>query len=71
MSYVIGFSDTGIADLSKKYVDNVNKGNMINRSSMRNDEEMYKLVTALNNDIRSSYPPDLHFSLHQEDEKNT
>lgn len=69
MSYVIGFSDTGIADLSRKYVDNVNKGNMINRSSMRNDEEMYKLVTALNNDIRSSYPPDLRFSLHQEDEK--
>mgnify|MGYP001161803423 FL=1 len=69
MSYVLGFSDTGITDLSKKYVDNVNKDNVIKRTLMKSDEEMYKLLTCLNNDIRSSFPPDQQFTLHQEDEK--
>ena len=68
MSYAIAFGNTGIIDVSKKYVDNVNINNKLDRKSMKNDEEMLKLLTALNNEIRQSFPPDEKFNLHKEDE---
>lgn len=68
MSYAIAFGNTGIVDVSKKYVDNVNMDNKLNRSSMKNDEEVLKLLHCLNNELRDSFSPDEKFKHHQEDE---
>ncbi|XBW38746.1 hypothetical protein QEN19_004333 [Hanseniaspora menglaensis] len=68
MSYVIAFGNTGVIDVSKKYVDNVNSDNKLNRSSMKSDDEMVKFLSCLNKELRRSFSPDQQFDYYKKDE---